>query len=194
MVDVHPIIIQCDEEMSIIDVCRKVARERNRENSVEIRANNKSSEQQILSKQCTDTFRDSHDASRHKSRRTLAYSFQQFHLPFHLRFVTLDLCSGDSHLRLDDGRTPFKYLLGTPYVSNLSMFGESVFAIIPIMKCEQPSCRTDGSVVAGGDEMLRRMNTWWRRSMVYLSAHQFAENLLECNGADVKRSKLMGRN
>ena len=49
-----------------------------------------------LSKQYTDTFRDSHDATRHKSRRTLAYSFQQFHLPFHLRFVTLDLCSQDS--------------------------------------------------------------------------------------------------
>ena len=38
------------------------------------------------------------------------------------------------------------------------------------------------------------MNTWWGRSMVCLSAHQFAENLLESSGADVKRSKLEGRN
>ena len=30
-----------------------------------------------------------------------------------------------------DGRTPFQYLLGTPYVSLLCMFGESVFALIP---------------------------------------------------------------
>ena len=30
-----------------------------------------------------------------------------------------------------DGRTPFQYLLGTPYVSPLCMFGESVFALIP---------------------------------------------------------------
>ena len=30
-------------------------------------------------------------------RRTLAYNFQQFHLPSHLRFVTLDLFSQDSH-------------------------------------------------------------------------------------------------
>ena len=30
-----------------------------------------------------------------------------------------------------DGRTPFQYLLGSPYVSLLCMFGESVFALIP---------------------------------------------------------------
>ena len=30
-----------------------------------------------------------------------------------------------------DGRTPFQYLLGTPCVSLLCMFGESVFALIP---------------------------------------------------------------
>ena len=82
-----------------------------------------------LSKQYTDTHRDSHDATRHKSRRTLAYTFQQFHLPFHLQFVTLD-CAQDATVR-PDGRTPFQYLLGTPYVSLLCMFGESVFALIP---------------------------------------------------------------
>ena len=91
----NPIIIQCDKEMSIIDVCRKVARERNARTVLRLR------QKQViratgLSKQYTDTFRDSHDATRHKSRRTLAYSFQQFHLPLHLQFVTLDLCSQDS--------------------------------------------------------------------------------------------------
>ena len=39
----NPIIIQCDKEMSIIDVCRKVARERN----VTLCAKNKSSEQPV---------------------------------------------------------------------------------------------------------------------------------------------------
>ena len=39
----NPVILQCDKEMSIIDVCRKVARERNARTG--------------LSKQCTDTFR-----------------------------------------------------------------------------------------------------------------------------------------
>ena len=49
-----------------------------------------------LLKQCTDIYRDSHDATRHRLRRTLAHSFQQFHLPFHLQFVTLDVLSQDS--------------------------------------------------------------------------------------------------
>ena len=92
----NPVIIQCDKEMSIIDVCRKVAPRTKPENSVTICAENKSSRATGLSKQCTDTYRDSHDATRHKSRRTLACSFQQFHLPFHLQFVTLDLFSQDS--------------------------------------------------------------------------------------------------
>ena len=61
------------------------------------------------------------------------------------------------------------------------------------MKCEQPSCRTDGSV-AGGDEPHPRMNTWWVRSSVCLSADQFAGNLLESSGAAVKRLRLEGRN
>ena len=42
--------------------------------------------------------------------------------------------------------------------------------------------------------MHRLMNTWWRRNMFCSSADQFAENLLENNGADVKRLKLEGRN
>ena len=42
--------------------------------------------------------------------------------------------------------------------------------------------------------MLRRMNSWWGRNMVCASADQFAENLLESRGADVKRSRLEGRN
>ena len=37
------------------------------------------------------------------------------------------------------------------------------------------------------------MNSWWGRSTVCLSANQFAENLLDSCGADVKRSKLEGR-
>ena len=89
------ILRHLDKEMSIIDVCTKVARERN------ARAVLRFAQKQVigatgLSKQCTDTYRDSHDATRHKLRRTLAYSFQQFHLPFHLQFVTLDLFSQDS--------------------------------------------------------------------------------------------------
>ena len=89
----HPSMRQRDEHHWRL---QKSCTRTKRENSVKICAKNKSSEQRVLSKQCTDTFRDSHDATRHTSRRTLAYSFQQFYLPFHLRFVTLDLCCQDS--------------------------------------------------------------------------------------------------
>ena len=41
--------------------------------------------------------------------------------------------------------------------------------------------------------MHRPTNTWWGRNMVCLSADQFAENHLENNGVDVKRSKLEAR-
>ena len=37
-----------------------------------------------------------------------------------------------------DGRTPFQYLLGTPNVSPLCMFGESVFALIPDHEVRAP--------------------------------------------------------
>ena len=78
-----PLTFQCDKEMSVIDVWKSCTRTK-RENSVTICAKNMSSEERV----CRST--------RHKSRRTLAYSFQQFHLPFHMRFVTLDLFSQDS--------------------------------------------------------------------------------------------------
>ena len=42
--------------------------------------------------------------------------------------------------------------------------------------------------------MLRRVNTWWVRSSVCLSADQFVGNLLESSGADAKRSRPEGRN
>ena len=86
----NPVILQCDREMSIIDVCRKVARERNARTVLRF-APKQVLRATGLSKQCTDTFRDSHDAPRHKSRRPLAYCFQQFHMLFHLQFGTLDL-------------------------------------------------------------------------------------------------------
>ena len=107
---------------------QKTSTRTKRENSVKIRAKKLVIRATVLSKQCTDTFRDSHDATRHKSRRTPAYSFQQFHLPFHVQFVTLDLCPQDS--QCDPTVEPsFQYLLGTSYVSSLCMYGESVFAL-----------------------------------------------------------------
>ena len=43
----NPVIIQCDKEMSIIDVCRKVARERNARTVLRLAPKNKSSERRV---------------------------------------------------------------------------------------------------------------------------------------------------
>ena len=90
------VIAQCDKEMGTIDVCRNVARERKSRSVLKVCAKKQVIRATGLSKLYTDTFRDSHHAIRHNSRRTLAHSVQQCHLPFHLQFVTLDLCSQDS--------------------------------------------------------------------------------------------------
>ena len=87
-------IIHCDKELSIIDVCRKVARERNARKVSRFAP--KTSHQSNGFVEAVHGYRDSHDASRHKLRRTLMYNFHQFHLPFHLQFVALDLFSQDS--------------------------------------------------------------------------------------------------
>ena len=92
-----------------------------------------------------------------------------------------------------DGRTPFQYLLGTPYVSPLCMFDESVFALIP--DHEVRAAKLTNRWISG---------CWWGQDASSdehlvatkhgcLSADQSAENLLETSGADVKRSKLEGQ-
>ena len=96
----NPGILQYDKEMSIIDVCRKVARERNARTVLRFAPKTSHQGNGFVEAEHTDTYRDSHDATRHKSRRTLACSFQQFHLPFHLQFVTLDMFSQDSQCDL----------------------------------------------------------------------------------------------
>ena len=51
-----------------------------------------------------------------------------------------------------NGRTPFQYFLGTPYVSPLCMFGESVFALIP--DHEVRAAKLTNRWISG---------CWWRR-------------------------------
>ena len=85
----NPVIIQCDNEMSIIDVCRKVGRERNA--GTVLRFAPKTSHQ-------SNGFVEAvhghiQGLARCYQTRIVAYSFHQFYLPFHLQLVTLDLCS-----------------------------------------------------------------------------------------------------
>ena len=62
----NPVISQCDKEMSIIDVFRKVARERKVRTVLRF-APETSIRATCLSKQYTGTYKDSHDAIRDKS-------------------------------------------------------------------------------------------------------------------------------
>ena len=188
----NPVIIQCDKEMSIIDVCRKVARERNARTV--LRFAPKTSHQsngfveavhghiQGLAR-CYQT--------QIETNTGVQLSTISPAIPFAIRYTGFVLSRFTVR---PDGRTPFQYLLGTPYVSPLCMFGESVFALIP--DHEVRAAKLTNRWISGcwwGRDASRQTNTWWGRSMVCLSADQFAENLLESNGVDVKRSKLEGR-
>ena len=125
----NPVIIQCDKEMSIIDVFRKVARERNARTV--LRFAPKTSHQsngfveamhghiQGLAR-CHQT--------QIETNTGIQLSAISPTIPFALRYAGFVLSRFTVR---PDGRTPFQYLLGTPYVSPLCMFGESAFALIP---------------------------------------------------------------
>ena len=104
-----------------------------------------------LSKQCTDTYRDSHDATRHKieTNTGVQLSATSHAIPFAIRYAGVVLSRFTVRL---DGRTPFQYLLGTPYVSLLCMFGESVFGLIP--DHEVRAAKLTNRWISG---------SWWRR-------------------------------
>ena len=134
---VNPVIIQCDKEMSIIDVCRKVARERNARTV--LRFAPKTSHQsngfvgavhghiQGLAR-CYQT--------QIETNTGIQLSAMSPAISFAIRYAGFVL----SRFRVrPDGRTPFQYLLGTPYVSLLCIFGESVFALIPDHEVRQPN-------------------------------------------------------
>ena len=125
----NQVIVQCDKETSMIDVCRKVARER--KSRTVLRFATKTSHQsngfveavhghiQALAR-CYQTQIETNTGTQ-LSAISLAF-------PFAVRYVAVVLSRFTVR---PDGRTPFQYLLGTPCVSLLCTFGESVFALIP---------------------------------------------------------------
>ena len=166
----NPVIIQCDKEMSIIDVCRKVARERNARTVLGLAP--KTSHQsngfveavhghiQGLTR-CYQT--------RIETNTGVQLSAISLAIPFAIRYVGFVLSSATRR------QNPMPIFVWNSIMYHfLCMFGESVFALIPDHE-------------ASSDEH------WWGRNMVCSSADQFAENHLENNGVDVKRSKLEGR-
>ena len=125
----NPVIIQCDEEMSTIDVCRKVARERNARSVLRFEPNTSYQSNGFVEAvhvhiqglaRCYQTQIET-NIGMQLSAISPPIPFAVRHAGFVLSRVTVR----------PDGRTPFQYLLGTPYVSPLCMFGESVIALIP---------------------------------------------------------------
>ena len=125
----NPVIVQCDTEMSIIDVCRIVARERNARKV--LRFAPKTSHQsngfveavlghiQGLAR-CYQT--------QIETNTGIQLSAISPAIPFAIRYARFVLSRFTVR---PDGRTLFQYLIGSLHVSPLCMFGETVFALIP---------------------------------------------------------------
>ena len=126
----NPIIIQCDKEMSIIDVRRKVARERN--TRTVLRFAPKTSHQsnglvEAVHGHIQGLARCYQTQIETNTGITAFSNFTCHSICNSLRWIC---CSQDSRCDPTAEHT-FQYWLGTPNVSPLCMFGESVFALIP---------------------------------------------------------------
>ena len=156
-----PVFVQCDKEMSIIDVCRKLARERKARTV--LRFAPKTSHQsngfveavhgpiQGLAR-CYQT--------QIETNTGIQLSATSLAIPFafgYARFVLARFAVRP------DASSPFQYLLGAP---SLCVLGESVFAMISDHEVRAAELTNRWSVAAGGHETLLRMNTWWVRSLV----------------------------
>ena len=115
--------------MSIIDVCREVARERNARTVLRFAPKTSHQSNGFVEAvhghihglaRCSQTQMETNTG--------ILLSAISPAIPFAIRYGGFVLSRFTVR---PDGRTPFQYLLGTPYVSPLCMFGESIFALIP---------------------------------------------------------------
>ena len=122
-------VIQCDKEMSIIDVCRKVARERNARTVLRF-APKTSHQGNGFVENSTRTYTGTRTMLQTQIEANTGIQLSAISpaVPFAIRYAGFVLSRFTVR---PDGRTPFQCLLGTPNLSPLCMFGESVFALIP---------------------------------------------------------------
>ena len=154
----NPMIIQCDTETSIIDVCRKVARERNARTMLRFAAKSHQSNGSVEAvhghiqglARCYQT--------QIETNTGVQLSSISLAVPYAIRYAGFVLSRFTVR---PDGRTAFQYLLGTPYVSPLCMFGESVLPSIPDHKVRAAKLTNRWISGCWWDEVLRRMNIWW---------------------------------
>ena len=124
----NPVIVQCDKEMSFIDVWRKLARERKARTVLRFATKTSHQSNGFVDAvhghiqgvaRCYQTQVETTTGTR-LSAMSLA-------IPLAVRYAGFVLTRFSVR---PDGRTPFQFLLRTPFVSPLCMFGESVFASI----------------------------------------------------------------
>ena len=83
----------------------------------------------VLLKQCTDTYKDLHHATKHiiATNTGLQLSAISPTIPFAVRYAG---CVLTRFTMRPDGRTPFQYLLGAPNASAMCVVGQSLCALI----------------------------------------------------------------
>ena len=180
--------------MSVIDCVQKSCTRTKRENSVKNCARNKSSEQRV----CRSS------APTHSGTRTMLpdTSPDEHWLSAFSNFICHSICSSlrwICALKIHSAtrrQKPHSNICSELCVyHSLCKFGESVFALIP--DHEVRAAKLTNRWISG---------CWWGRDAssdehlvgtkhgLLKKADQFAENLLESSGADVRRSRLEGRN
>ena len=158
----HHVIVQCVKEMSIINVCRKLAREREARTVLQF-APKTSHESNGLVEAVHGHIQGL--ARRYQTQIETQIGIQlsatSLAILFAVRYAGFVLTRFNVR---PDGRTPLSYLFGAPYVSPLCVFGESVFAMIHDHEVRATKLKNRWSVAAGGDETLLRLNSCWVRS------------------------------
>ena len=191
----NPVIIQCDKEISIIDACRKVARERNARTVLTICAKNKSSEQRVCRSSArahTGTRTMQPDTNRDEHWHTAFSNFTGHSICDSLRWI----CALKIHNATRRQNPIPIFARNSVCVSPLCMFGESVFELIP--DDEVRAAKLTNRWISGcwwGRDASSDEHLVWRTKHGLLKCRSVCRKpLLESSGADVKRSKLEGRN
>ena len=144
---VNPVIIQCDKEMRIIVLCRKVARERKARTVLRLAPKTSPQSNGFVEAvhghiqglaRCYQT--------QIETNTGIQLSAISLAIPFSVRYAGFVLSRFTAR---PDGRTPFQYC------SELRMYGESIFPLIP-----------DHEVRAAKLTNRWIIGCWWGRSMV----------------------------
>ena len=131
------VILQRDKEISITEVCRKVARKRKTKTVLQFAPKTSHHSNEFVESVCRHKQRLARCCQTQVETNTgIQYSATSPAISFAIRCARFVLTRITVR---PDRRTPFQYLLGDPYASPLCVFGGSVFALIPDHEVREPS-------------------------------------------------------